>query len=46
VLQNLSILLENVYNIDETCVILSILSSVKVLVGKDNIRRHRGASAK
>jgi hypothetical protein len=46
VLQDLSILLENAYNIDKTGVILSMLSSVKVLVGKDNIQGHRGASVK
>jgi hypothetical protein len=34
---------ENVYNIDETVVMLSMLGSVKVLVGKDDIRDYRGA---
>lgn len=36
VLQDLSVLLGNVYNMDKTGVMLSMLSSVKVLVGKDN----------
>jgi hypothetical protein len=31
---------------DETGVMLSMLGSVKVLVGKDDIRGHRGASVK
>ncbi|KAG9387814.1 hypothetical protein A1F94_000706 [Pyrenophora tritici-repentis] len=31
---------------DETGVMLSMLGSVKVLVGKDDIRDYRGASAK
>jgi hypothetical protein len=34
---------ENVYNMDETGVMLSMLNSVKVLVGKDDIRSSRGA---
>jgi hypothetical protein len=46
VLQNPAILPENVYNIDETSVMLSILGSVKVLVGRDDIRGYRGASIK
>lgn len=44
VLQDLAILPENVYNMDETGVILSMLGSVKVLIGKDDLRGHRGAS--
>ena len=39
-------MLENVYNIDETGVMLSMLSSVKVLVGKDNQRNYRGRGVK
>jgi hypothetical protein len=35
-LRDLAILVENFYNIDETGVMLSILGSIKVLVGKDN----------
>jgi hypothetical protein len=46
VLRDPAILAENVYNIDKTRVMLSMLSSVKVLVGKDNKRKHRGARVK
>jgi hypothetical protein len=46
ILHELDILLENVYNIDEIRVILSILNSIKVLVGKDDIRGYRGARVK
>jgi hypothetical protein len=45
-LQDRTILPENTYNMDETGVMLSILGSVKVLVGKDNIRKYRGARVK
>jgi hypothetical protein len=45
-LRDLSIKAENVYNIDKTSVMLSILSSVKVLVGKANIQTYRGARVK
>jgi hypothetical protein len=34
------------YNIDKTGIMLSILRSVKVLVGKDDSRGYRGASVK
>jgi hypothetical protein len=37
VLEDPSILLENLYNMDETGIMLSMLGSVKVLVGKDDI---------
>jgi hypothetical protein len=37
---------ENVYNMDETGVMLSKLGSVKVLVGKDDRRDYRGARVK
>lgn len=37
---------ENVYNMDETGVMLSKLNSVKILVGKDNKRGYRGARVK
>jgi DDE superfamily endonuclease len=37
---------ENVYNMDETSIMLSKLNSVKVLVGKDNKRGYRGARVK
>jgi len=37
VLEEPAILLENVYNMDETGVMLSMLGSVKVLVGRDDL---------
>ncbi|KAF2831974.1 hypothetical protein CC86DRAFT_267728, partial [Ophiobolus disseminans] len=37
---------ENVYNMDKTGVMLSILGSVKVLVGRDNRWNYRGAGVK
>ncbi|XP_014551484.1 hypothetical protein COCVIDRAFT_20277 [Bipolaris victoriae FI3] len=40
------VLLENVYNIDETRVMLSMLGSTKVLVGKDDRQGIRGAGVK
>jgi hypothetical protein len=40
------VLPENVYNMDETGVMLSMLSSIKVLVGKDDLRTYRGAGVK
>lgn len=43
VLQDLDVLRENVYNIGKTGVLFSMLNSVKVLVGKDDLRGHRGA---
>jgi hypothetical protein len=43
VLQDLAILPENVYNMDEAGVMLSMLGSVKVLVGRDDLRDYRGA---
>jgi hypothetical protein len=46
VLRDPAILPENVYNMDETGVMLSMLGSVKVLVGKDDKRKHRGARVK
>ena len=46
VLQELAILPENCYNMDETGVLLSMLGSVKVLIGKDDIRDYRGAGVK
>jgi hypothetical protein len=45
-LQNPVILPENVYNIDETGVMLSMLGSLKVFVGKDDLRAYRGAGVK
>jgi hypothetical protein len=46
VVEDLIIRPENVYNFDETGVMLSKLGSVKVLVGKDDIRDYRGAREK
>lgn len=46
VLQDPAVLLENVYNIDETEVMLSMLGCVKVLVSKDDVRHYRGARVK
>ncbi|KAF2676794.1 DDE-domain-containing protein [Lentithecium fluviatile CBS 122367] len=40
------ILPENVYNMDETGTMLSMLGSVKLLVGKDDLRAYRGAGVK
>jgi hypothetical protein len=46
VLRDPAVLPENVYNMDETRVMLSKLGSVKVLVGRDNPRDYRGAGEK
>jgi hypothetical protein len=46
VLEDPSILPENVYNMDETGIMLSKLGCVKVLVGKDDMRNYRGARVK
>jgi hypothetical protein len=46
VLKDPAISKENVYNIDETSVMLSMLGTVKVLVGKDDMRNYRGARVK
>ena len=46
VLQDPAILRENVYNMDETGVMLSMLGSVKVLVGRDDLRDYRGTGVK
>jgi hypothetical protein len=46
VLQDPAVLPENVYNMDETGVMLSKLGSVKVLVGRDNPRDYRSAGEK
>lgn len=39
-------LFENVYNIDETGVMLYILNSIKVLISKDDPRDYRGTGVK
>jgi hypothetical protein len=44
VLHKLDVLPENVYNIDKTSVMLSILNSVKVLVSKNNTHRYSSLS--
>jgi hypothetical protein len=46
VLHKPDVLPENVYNIDETGVMLSMLNSVKVLVSKDDTHAYRGARVK
>jgi hypothetical protein len=46
VLGDPAIVRENVYNMDETGVMLSMLGSVKVLVGKADLRAYRGARVK
>jgi hypothetical protein len=46
VLQDLAIIVENVYNINETRVMLFILGFVKVLVSKQDIRDYKGARVK
>jgi hypothetical protein len=46
VLQDLAILLENVYNINKTRVMLYMLSSIQVLVSKDNLQDYRGVGVK
>lgn len=46
VVKDPTILLENIYNIDKTGVMLCMLSSVKVLVSKDDPQDYRGAGVK
>jgi Tc5 transposase DNA-binding domain len=46
VLQDPAILPENVYNMDETGVMLSMLGSIKVLVSKDDLQGYKGARVK
>jgi hypothetical protein len=45
-LQDLKIAPENVFNMDETGVMLSMPGSVKVLIGKNDIQGYRGARVK
>ena len=40
------VLAENTYNMDETGVLLSVLNSLKVLVGRHELKTHRGAGVK
>jgi hypothetical protein len=46
VLQDPDVLPENVYNIDETEIMMSKLGSLQVLVGRDNPRDYGGAGEK
>ena len=46
VLKDPAILLKNVYNMDETGVILSILGFIKVLLSQDDPQDYRGAVVK
>ena len=45
-LSNPAIVPENVYNMDETGVLLSVLGSLKVLVSRQNLKNYRGAGVK
>ena len=45
-LKDPAILLKNIYNIDKTRVILYMLSFIKVLISKDDLRDYKGASIK
>jgi hypothetical protein len=45
-LDNPLILPENIYNMDKTGVLLSVLNSLKVLVDKNELRNYRGAGVK
>jgi hypothetical protein len=45
-LQDPTIMLGNVYNMDETRIMLSMLGSVKVLVRKDNRRNYKSVGVK
>ena len=41
-----AVLQENVYNMDETCVLLSVLNSLKVLVTSKELRKYQGVAVK
>jgi len=45
-LSNPAVLQENVYNMDETSVLLSVLNSLKVLVSSKDLKKYRGAAVK
>lgn len=45
-LRDVTILLENVYNIEKTRVMLSMLGSLRAPVDKDNKRNYRGVRVK
>ena len=46
VIQSPNILVKNIYNIDKTGVMLSMLNSIKVLIGKEDTRNYRGGHVK
>ena len=46
ILQDLAIVTENVYNMDETEVMLSISGFIKILIDKNNRRDYRDARIK
>jgi hypothetical protein len=46
VLEDPAILPENIYNMDETGLMLCMLGSVKVLLSSDDLRDYRGAGVK
>jgi hypothetical protein len=41
-----AILAENIYNIDETGILLSFLASQKYIIHKDDLRKYRGAAVR
>lgn len=41
-----AILVENIYNIDETGILLNVLASRKYIIYKDDLRKGRGAAVK
>lgn len=41
-----AVVAENIHNMDETGVLLSVLSSLKVVVSKDDLKSYRGAGVK
>jgi hypothetical protein len=46
VIHDPAVLPKNVYNMDKTGVMLSMLSSVKVFIGKHNLQDYRSAGVK
>jgi hypothetical protein len=40
------ILLKNIYNINKTVVLLSVLNSLKVLINKTKLRNYKGVKVK
>jgi hypothetical protein len=45
-LSDLDILAKNTYNMDETEIMLSMLKLITVLVGKEEMKAHRGTGVK